>query len=295
MPRQAGGQGEGRPIMTGAIHGILVGYDGSPSSERALLWAAREARWRGTVVTVCHAWVREYVPGPSGDEGAPDRAQRTGERCLAQGLRFARNVMGPEGAQPLMAAGAASRLLCEHSADADMVVVGPRGRGGLPGMLLGSVSQQVCAHAPGPVVVVRGHWHPAAEYVPGSVVAGTDGSAAANAAIAFAAEEAVLRAVPLHIVCALADAPGGLGGAGRMQEAVDHDIAYLGKQHPELTILRQVTFGHPRTALLDAAAEAQLIVVGSRGRGGISRMLLGSVAEAIIHHAPCPAGVIHPR
>jgi nucleotide-binding universal stress UspA family protein len=82
-----------------------------------------------------------------------------------------------------------------------------------------------------------------------------------------------------------ADAPGSLGGAGRMQEAVDHDIAYLEKQHPELTILRQVTFVQPRTALLDATAEAQLIVVGNRGRGGISGMLLGSVAQAIIHHA----------
>jgi nucleotide-binding universal stress UspA family protein len=79
-----------------------------------------------------------------------------------------------------------------------------------------------------------------------------------------------------------------------MQEAVDHDIACLEKQHPELTVLRQVTFGHPRTALLDAAADAQLVVVGSRGRGGISGMLLGSVAQAMIHHAPCPVGVAHP-
>ena len=203
--------------------------------------------------------------------------------------------MGPGGALPLLAAGPAVRLLCEHSMDADMVVVGARGRGGLPGMQLGSVSQQVCAHARGRVVAVRGHWHPAAEYVPGPVVAGADGSAAANAAMAFAAEEAILRAVPLQIVCALADAPGGLGGADRMQEAVDHDIAYLEKQHPELTILRQVTFGQPRTVLLDAAAEAQLIVVGDRGRGGVSGMLLGPVAQAMIHHAPCPVGVVHPR
>jgi nucleotide-binding universal stress UspA family protein len=202
--------------------------------------------------------------------------------------------MGPGTAQPLLAAGPATRLLCEHSADADMVVVGARGRGGLPGMLLGSVGQQVSAHARGRVVVVRGHWHPAAEYFPGLVVAGADGSAAASAAIAFAAEEATLRAVPLQIVCALADAPGVLGGAGRMQEAVDHDIACLEKQHPELPVLRQVTFGQPRTALLDAAAEAQLIVVGSRGRGGIGGMPLGSVAQAIVYHAPCPVGVVHP-
>jgi nucleotide-binding universal stress UspA family protein len=127
--------------MTSTIHGILVGYDGSPGSEQALLWAAREAHGRGTVVTVCHAWTTEYVPGPPGDDGASDREQRAGERSLNQGVRFAQNVMGPGGARPLLAAGPAARLLCEQSAEADMVVVGARGLGGLPGMLLGSVGQ----------------------------------------------------------------------------------------------------------------------------------------------------------
>jgi nucleotide-binding universal stress UspA family protein len=279
--------------MTGTIHGILVGYDGSPDSEQALAWAACEARWRGTIVTVCHAWARGSFPGAPADNGASGRAQRAGEQNLAQALRFTRNVMGPGRAQPLLAPGPATRVLCEHSAAADMVVVGARGRGGLPGMLLGSVSQQVCAHARGRVVVARGHWHPAAEYAPGPVVAGADGSAASRAAIAFAAEEAMLRGVPLQVVCALADAPGRLGGSGRMQEAIDRDIAQLEKQHPELAILRQITVGQPRTALLDAAAGAQLVVVGDRGRGGVSGMLLGSVSQAILQHAPCPAGVAH--
>jgi nucleotide-binding universal stress UspA family protein len=202
--------------------------------------------------------------------------------------------MAPGKVRPLLAAGPAARVLCEHSGDAAMVVVGSRGCGGLTGMLLGSVSQQVCAHARGRVVVVRGHWHPAAGYVPGPVVAGADGSAPSRAAIAFAAEEAALRAVPLLAVCALADTPGSLGGAGRMQEAFDRDIAQWEKEHPELTILRQVTPGQPRTALLDAASDAQLLVVGSRGRGGLTGMLLGSVSQAILHHAPCPVGVVHP-
>jgi nucleotide-binding universal stress UspA family protein len=281
--------------MTGTIHGILAGYDGSPGSERALRWAAREARSRGTIVTVCHAWAPEYIPAPSGDDGAFDRARRTGERGLAEGWRFARNVMGPENVRPLLADGPAARVLCQYSADADMVVVGSRGCGGLPGMLLGSVSQQVAAHARGRVVVVRGHWHAAAEYAPGPVVAGADGSAASRAAIAFAVEEALLREVPLLAVCALADAPGSLGGAGRMQEAFDQDIARCEKEHPELTILRQVTPGQPRTALLDATSDAQLLVVGSRGRGGVEGMLLGSVSRAVLHHARCPVGVVHPQ
>jgi len=277
--------------MTSTIHGVLVGYDGSPDSEQALLWAAREARRRGTVLTVCHA----CAPGEAGDGGAPGLMQAAGDQYLAEAMRFAQELMGPGRARPLLAAGAAAHVLCEHSADADMVVVGQRGRGGLPGSLLGSTGQQVCAHARGRVVVVRGHWHAAAEYMPGPVVVGADGSAASHAAIAFAAEEAALAEVPLLAVCALADSAGHLGGASRMQEGFDQDISRWEKEYPELTILGQVAFGQPRTALLDATYDAQLLVVGSRGRGGLQGMPLGSVSQAVLHHARCPVGVVHPR
>ena len=279
--------------MTSTIHGVLVGYDGSPDSERALRWAAREARWRGSVLTVCHACAPGQAEAAAGDGRASDHLQPAGDQNLAKALRFAQELMGPGQARPLLAVGPAAHVLCEHSADADMVVVGQRGRGGLPGSLLGSTGQQVCAHARGRVVVVRGHWHPAAGYVPGPVVVGADGSAGSRAAITFAAEEAVLAAVPLLAVCALADSPGSLGGAGRMQEAFDRDVARWEKQYPELTILRQVTFGPPRTALLEATSGAQLLVVGSRGWGGLKGMLLGSVSQAMLHHARCPVGVVH--
>ena len=281
--------------MTGTIHGILVGYDGSPGSEQALLWAAREARWRGTILTVCHACAPGQAEAAPGDGRASGHMQAAGDQNLAKALRIAQELMGPGQARPLLAAGPAARVLCEHSADADMVVVGARGRGGLPGMLLGSVGQQVCAHARGRVVVVRGHWHPAAEYAPGPVVVGADGSAGSRAAIAFAAEEAMFREVPLLAVCALADSPGSLGGASRIQETFDQDIALQEKEYPELTILRQVCFGQPRAALLDASSAAQLMVVGSRGRGGLEGMPLGSVSQAMLHHARCPVGVVHPQ
>ena len=178
--------------MTSTIHGVLVGYDGSPDSQRALRWAAREARWRGTVLTVCHACAPGDVEARSGDGRASDHLQPAGDQNLAEALRFAQELMGSGQARPLLAVGPAAQVLCEHSADADMVVVGQRGRGGLPGSLLGSTGQQVCAHARGRVVVVRGHWHPAAGYVPGPVVVGADGSDGSRAAVAFAAEEATL-------------------------------------------------------------------------------------------------------
>ena len=281
--------------MTEATHGILVGYDGSPGSDQALGWALQEASWRGAVLTICHAWAPEHVPGAPGEGGAPDRARRTGEQVLAQALRFARTVMGAAAVRPLLASGPAAQVLCGHSLDADLVVVGSRGRGGLAGLLLGSVSQQVAAHAQGRVVVVRGHWHRAAEYTPGPVAVGADGSAASRAAIGFAAREAALHGVPLLAVCALADAPGGLGGTSRMEEAVGQDIARWEKEHPEVVIRQQVSPGQPRTALLAAARDAQLLVVGSRGRGGVPGMRLGSVSQAMLHHSSCPVAVVRWR
>jgi len=85
--------------MTGTGHGILVGYDGSPGSERALSWAVREARSRGIVLTVRHAWAPEYSSAPFGEGEAFDHARRAGEQNLAE-ARFARNILGQEKAQP---------------------------------------------------------------------------------------------------------------------------------------------------------------------------------------------------
>jgi nucleotide-binding universal stress UspA family protein len=142
-------------------------------------------------------------------------------------------------------------------------------------------------------VVVRGQWRPVNQS-PRPVVAGIDGSPASHHALTFAFEEAALRHVPLIAVCALADAPGKIGGAVQMEEGFSRLMTPCEKEHPEVMVLRQVAFGAPRSALLAAAAEAQLIVVGSRGLGGVEGMSLGSVAGALVHHSPCPVAVVHP-
>ena len=280
--------------MAGTGYGILAGYDGSPGAEEALGWAAREARARGVALTVCHCWALAH-PLPPTAAAAFDLVQRSGAEILAHGLRHARALAGSSvGVRQVLDAGPASAALCEHGAAADMVVVGSRGRGQLAGLLLGSVSSQVAAHAPGRVVVVRGHWRPAGGYLPGPVVVGADGSAASRAAVAFGFEEAALREAPLLAVCALADTPGALGGGHLMEEDFEKQIARREKDYPEVPVLRQVTCGPPRAALLAAAAEAQMLVLGSRGRGGVTGMMLGSVSQALLHHAPCPVGVVHP-
>jgi nucleotide-binding universal stress UspA family protein len=277
--------------MTGALHGIVVGYDGSAGSEQAVAWAAREARDRGEALIVCHAWA-PGDPGPPGEAAALKLARRNGERILASGLKLARGLMGSGEVRPSLTAGTPAGALCEHSADAAMVVVGSRGHGGLAGLLLGSVSLKVAEYASGRVVVVRGHLR-VPGHIPGPIVIGTEGSAASEPAVEFAFEEAALRSTFLLAVCALADTPGMLGGKGRIRKDFEYLIAGWEQKHPEVAVRCRVTDGTARAALLEAAHEAQMLVVGARGSGGIAGMMLGSVSHALLQHAPCPVGVAH--
>jgi nucleotide-binding universal stress UspA family protein len=256
-------------------------------------WAAREARARGTTLTICLAWTPYDVMLPT-ESALADLARQHGQEILARGLPYAQSALGPGPVRPTLVAGPAARVLCGRSRTAEMVVVGCRGHSELPGLRLGSVSWQVAGHAAGRVVVVPDRWRPVNE-APGPVVAGVDGSPASQAALSFAFEEAALRDVPLVALCALADAPGVLGGAREIEEHFSQLMIAEEKEHPEITVLQQVAVGTPRRALLAAASEAQMLVVGCRGRGGVKGMSLGSVAQAVLHHSPCPVGIVHPH
>ncbi len=277
--------------MTEMTHGIVAGYDGSPGSAHAVCWAAREAKARDTMLTICLAWAPDHMTLPT-ESAICDLARQHGQEVLVRGLPYAESVLGPGRVAAALADGSAAHVLCERSRTADMVVVGARGHSELPGLLLGSVSWQVAGHATGRVVVVRGAWRPP-NRPPGPVVAGVDGSPASQAAVAFAFEEAALRDVPLVALCALTDSSGRLGEWHQVEEDFDHLMACEAKEHPDVTVVRQVEAGTPRSALLTAAADAQMLVVGSRGRDGLEGMCLGSVAQAVLHHAPCPVGVVH--
>jgi nucleotide-binding universal stress UspA family protein len=258
-------------------HGVLVGYDGSASSREALSWAARAARERDVVLTVCHAW----TPGDA------DSARWI--------LSTAVQNPDPARVRQILVPGRAASVLCELSAEADVLVVGCRGLSGLSGLMLGSVSLQVAALASAPVVVVRGRWRSGGGYLPGHIVAGIDGSQASVGVLTFAGAEAALRHLPLTAVCAQADAPGELGMAQHIGEDFERIITTWEKDHPEVELHRQITGSSARTALLDAAQDAQLLVVGRRGRGGLPRMVLGTVAQTLLSYAPCPVAVVGPR
>lgn len=273
--------------MASTEHGIVVGYDGSSSAQEALRWAAREARDRGVALTVCQAWMPGSA-GPPPGAGQEDLARQSARWILAD----AKCMTDVTTIRQLLVEGPAAGALCTCSTGAEMLVVGSRGFGGLSGQLLGSVSLQVAAHASAPVVVVRGRWRPAGGHMPGHVVVGVDGSAAAEEALNFAGDEAALRRVPLTAVCALADAAGDLGSAYGIAEDFERSVITWEKDHPDVTVHRQVTEASARSALLAAAHDAQLLVLGRRGRGGLPRMALGSVSQTLLSHAPCPIAIV---
>jgi nucleotide-binding universal stress UspA family protein len=108
-----------------------------------------------------------------------------------------------------------------------------------------------------------------------------------------AVEEAALRDVPLVAVCALSDAAGVFGTARAIEADFITAMGKLQADHPEVLVQKRVAQGAPRSALLAAASQGQLLVVGARGRGGLREMMLGSVSLAILHHATCPVTVVH--
>jgi nucleotide-binding universal stress UspA family protein len=113
--------------MAGTVNGIVAGYDGLPASQQALDWAVWEARLRGLVLTVCHAFPPDpAAPGAAGT----DLAWQYGERVVTGGVRHAQGIMGASDVRPLLISGPPARVLCELSRTADMVVLGSRAAAG---------------------------------------------------------------------------------------------------------------------------------------------------------------------
>jgi nucleotide-binding universal stress UspA family protein len=137
---------------------VVVGVDGSASSRKALTWAAAEAADHGAELVVVNVW-EHTLPPPAGslsvsERYVPDSSQRTTEDLLTE-IKEELGENPPMLVQPRVKQGSPAKVLIEQSADADLLVVGTRGRGGFLGLVLGSVSQHVAAYAQCPVAVVR--------------------------------------------------------------------------------------------------------------------------------------------
>ena len=278
---------------------LVVGYNGKRQSIEALRWSVHEARRRGAPLLVLYA---ANYPGMTLDPGpgllAPEPgALEAAEEVTAEGVAAALAI-DPE----LRVSGATevtspAQALTEASADAALVVIGTRGHGTVLRALLGSVAFEVAARAECPVIVVRPTDRPA-ERTTARVVVGTDGSPEAERAVRFAADQAASAwaSASLVVLTCTGDPAGSGISPDRLrtsaQRIADDARQGLRRTHPQLPVTTEVDECPPERALVDASAEADLVVVGTRGRGAFRGLLLGSVSHAVIHGAECPVGIV---
>lgn len=301
---------------------ILVGYDGSEQARAALGWALDEGARAGRPVHLISVfeWLTAgswIGPGPAPGDWSDEIPRREAENELRAALAEARRTHPDVPADGEVLDGPPAMRLQERSAQASLVVLGSRGHGGFTGLLTGSTTVAVAAHAHCPVVVVRG-LDPAAGDRGGDVVVGVDGSAESLLALEFAFAQAAGRKAPLRVLRAW-HVPGGAWGMAipgwslaveptpapgvpmgfdpeevlRVErQALDEVLARPRQDHPEVEVRPEVVLASPAGALIEATASAQLVVVGSRGRGGFRGLLLGSVSQQVMSHAACPVAVV---
>lgn len=281
---------------------VLVGYDGSPGSRAALRWALDEGASTGDPVQLAYVFEWLAAPalaGPAYGGWLDETARRDAESILEAAANDAARSHPGVDVSGVVLEGPASLLLQERSRGASLLVLGSRGHGGFAGLLVGSTSVTVAAHAHCPVVVVRGV-APGPEHPADPVLVGVDGSEQSLLALGFALERAAGRGVALRVVRAWQPPPGRWRpaegdpariGAGE-RAAITELLHGWREKYPQVEVHVDVVADNPAHALIEASRAAQLAVVGSRGRGGLRGMLLGSVSQQLLHHGHCPVAVV---
>ena len=285
-------------------HGVVVGTDGSPSAEEAVRWAAREAAMRRVPLTVVHAAASPVAATALGWPGGrvPDEVleivESDARRVIADAIEIAEDpAVGderPEVHSELFHGGPVPTLV-DLSKEAQLVVVGCRGRTGQHRRLLGSVSTGLIHHAHCPVAVVHDEMPASSQAGQRPVLVGIDGSRASESATGIAFDEASWRGADLVALHVWSDAdmstvPGleisALQSAAH--KTLAERLAGWQERYPDVNVHRLVEFEEPARQLLDQAERAQLVVVGSHGRGGFAGMLLGSVGMTVAQEARVP-------
>ncbi len=292
---------------------VLVGIDGSESSQDAACLGAWEASRRGCPLLLVHG-VHVPLPGLVGTERAV-AARTAGQQTLIQTELRTHASHPTVHIRSTLVTGSPAGGIVELSAHASLVVVGARGTGGFGGLCLGAIAAQVARHAHAPVIVVRPPADGPVDDLPcavapraGGVVAGVDGSAASAAVLDLAFAEAEARRTPLTVVYAWWMLPlRGLGptapwhydpdqAATQARRMLAETLAGWAEKYPDVEVHAVASHDmNPVLALTEASREAGLLVIGSRGRGGFAGLLLGSVSQSLIENALCPVAVVRPR
>ncbi|MEV4476584.1 universal stress protein [Nonomuraea sp. NPDC049504] len=277
---------------------IVVGVDGSVIARAAVEWAANDAFRMRVPLRIVHAVDRTpYQIHKFPTPWLPDALAGEGQRILREAAALARERQPSIEVTTQDVEGLPAAVLREQDKEATEIVVGCRGRGGFAGALLGSVSVHVAGQARCPVVVVRGDHRP----VRGEVVVGVDDSPECEPALAYAFEQARLRGATLRVLHAWqlpvhAFAPEAAYDLDEVREAqhrlVSDRVRVFASDYPEVKVVEEAPSAHPVDALTTASGQADLLVVGSHGRGGLGSALLGSVSRGVLHHARCPVAVV---
>lgn len=277
---------------------VVVGVDGSVSAMQAVRWGAVEAERHGVPLRLVSAVGGDVavVPHPElvqpYEEVLVERARTALADCAATVARDTPDVR----VETLLVSGHPVAVLRDQAREALMVVIGDRGWSRVEGVIAGSVSVALATHAGCPVVVVRG-----ADREGAPVIVGVDGSATSEAAVAFAYEAAAFRQVGLVAVYAWSDQfadpllipmtdTAAMNDQGR--RILAERLAGWADKYPDVEVERVVARDRPAHALLRQADRGQLVVVGSRGRGELVGLVLGSVSNTLLHRSPCPVAVV---
>ena len=301
------------PTDPGKHQGIVVGVDGSPSSDAAVRWAAAEASMRSVPLSLIHVIERppSGLVALGGGEVAPptevtevtDSRQTEGEEILAAAIRLS-TASAPDGTIPHMYGdvyfSAIGPTLADLSTRAQLIVVGRRGHSRARRVLLGSISTGLIHHSHCPVAVIHDDGRPISQRSALPVVLGVDGSPASESAIAIAFDEASWRGVELIALHAWSDShtrarDDWLAHQDNGAEPLAERLAGWQERYPDVTVQRRVVLDAPALHLLEEAESSQLVVVGSHGRGGFEGMLLGSVSLAVAQAAQVPVIVARRR
>lgn len=299
----------------GTCPAVMVGVDGSPSSDAALRWAAREAVMRNVPLVLVHVATLVAPPptlawpvAPMPDELITAQKKQA-RKILAEAIEMV-SADAEDGRRPDIKSelhfGGPVPTLVDLSKEAGLVVVGCRGTSRLRSALLGSVSSGLIHHAHCPVAIVHDRCEgaqgerSAAEHLP--VLVAIDGSRASEVPTAVAFDEASWRGVDLVALHVWTDQemPGDLGmeWAG-LQSAAEKELAERlagwQERYPDVGVHRVVEFEQPAKQILDHSRRAQLVVLGSHGRGGFAGLLLGSVGRAVTQAAGIPVIVARQR
>lgn len=288
---------------------VVVGVDGSAASTGAVAYAAHTAATRGVPLMLVTSYTMPaamFAEGMIPPQPVFDELER---ECLPiiEAARATALEVAPEiEVRHAVVEGNPAQVLIEYSRKAKLIVLGSRGLGGIKGMVLGSVSAAVASHAFCPIVVTREDT--AGLEKSGPVVIGIDGSEISAKATEWAFAEASARGAELIAVHTWMDPQVQAAAAGisltdddwsqleeQQNQTLAERLAGFASRYPDVEVTRYVTRDRAVRALVEQSQNAQLVVVGSHGRGGFAGMVLGSTSRALLQAAPCPVMVVRPE